>query len=136
LPISCGDSSEHEGPDSSKPIRFYFINHFRLIDDSIFLFICPASSPTPTQPKEGENPSLEQPEQQQQSTEPLQTSRSDSSLNGTFEMISESEVRKSAIQQQQQQQTPKANVVAPFVSQQPGKKFRHVLKEGFDYLIP
>ncbi|EFX64051.1 hypothetical protein DAPPUDRAFT_267137 [Daphnia pulex] len=58
-------------------------------------------------------------------------SRSDSSLNETFEMISESEVRKSAIQQQQQQQTPKANVVAPFVSQQPGKKSRHVLKEGF-----
>jgi hypothetical protein len=81
---------------------------------------------------EGENPSLEQPEQQQQSTEPLQTSRSDSSLNGTFEMISESEVRKSAIQQQQQQQTPKANVVAPFVSQQPGKKSRHVLKEGLN----
>jgi hypothetical protein len=95
------------------------------------LFYCPASSPVPTQPKEGENPSLEQPEpQQQQSTEPLQTSRSDSSLNGTFEMISESEVRESAIQQQQ---TPKANVVAPFVSQQPGKKSRHVLKEGLNF---
>jgi hypothetical protein len=25
-------------------------------------------------------------------------------------------------------------VVAPFVSRQPGKKFRHVLKEGLDYL--
>jgi hypothetical protein len=25
LPISCGDSSEHEGPDSSKPIPFYLI---------------------------------------------------------------------------------------------------------------
>jgi hypothetical protein len=47
-------------------------------------------------------------------------------------MISESEVRKSAIQQQQQQQTPKANVVAPIVSQQPGNKSRHVLKEGLN----
>jgi hypothetical protein len=47
-------------------------------------------------------------------------------------MIRESEVRKSAIQQQQQQQTPKINVVAPFVSQQPGKKSRHVLKEGLN----
>jgi hypothetical protein len=45
-------------------------------------------------------------------------------------MISESEVRESAIQQQQ---TPKANVVAPFVSQQPGKKSRHVLKEGLNF---
>ncbi len=71
-------------------------------------------------------------EQHQQPTEPLQTSRSDSSLNGKFEMISESEVRESAIQQLQQQM-PKANVVAPFVSQQPGKKFRHVLKEGFKW---
>jgi hypothetical protein len=49
LPISCGDSSEHEGPDSSKPIPFYFINHFRLIDDSVsFLlpsfFACPNST--------------------------------------------------------------------------------------------
>jgi hypothetical protein len=48
-------------------------------------------------------------------------------------MISESEVRESAIQQQQQQ-TPKANVVASFVSQQPGKKSRHVLKEGLNFL--
>jgi hypothetical protein len=94
-------------------------------------FLFAASSPVPNQPKE-ENP-LEQ--QQQQPAEPLQTSRSDSSLNGTFEMISESEVRESAIQQQQQQQQqmPKANVVAPFVSQQPGKKSRHVLKEGFKW---
>ena len=61
-------------------------------------------------------------EQHQQPTEALQTSRSDSSLNGKFEMISESEVRESAIQQQQkQQQMPDANVVAPFVSRQPGK---------------
>ena len=72
-------------------------------------------------------------EQHQQPTEPLQTSRSDSSLNGKFEMISESEVRESAIQQLQQQM-PKANVVAPFVSRQPGKKSRHVLKEGFKWL--
>jgi hypothetical protein len=48
-------------------------------------------------------------------------------------MISESEVRESAIQQLQQQM-PKANVVAPFVSRQPGKKSRHVLKEGFKWL--
>ncbi len=72
-------------------------------------------------------------EQHQQPTEALQTSRSDSSLNGKFEMISKSEVRESAIQQLQQQM-PKANVVAPFVSRQPGKKSRHVLKEGFKWL--
>jgi hypothetical protein len=71
-------------------------------------------------------------QQHQQPTEAVQTSRSYSSLNGKFEMISESEVRESAIQQLQQQML-KANVVAPFVSRQPGKKSRHVLKEGFKW---
>ena len=68
-------------------------------------FLFAATSPVPNQPKE------ENPLEQQQPTEPLQTSRSDSSLNGKFEMISESEVRESAIQQQQQQQMRKANVI-------------------------
>lgn len=88
-----------------------------------------ASSPVPTQLDE---------ENQQEQAKALQTSRSDCSLNGTFEMISESEVRESAIQQQQQQlsQTakPSGNVVAPFVVHQPGKKSRHILKEGLHSL--
>lgn len=91
-----------------------------------------ASSPVPTQLDE---------ENQQEQAKALQTSRSDCSLNGTFEMISESEVRESAIQQQQQQQQqlsqtakPSGNVVAPFVVHQPGKKSRHILKEGLHSL--
>lgn len=101
--LPSSGSSGHEGPEST-------------------------SSPVPTQLDE---------ENQQEQAKALQTSRSDCSLNGTFEMISESEVRESAIQQQQQQlsQTakPSGNVVAPFVVHQPGKKSRHILKEGFKW---
>jgi hypothetical protein len=50
LPISCGDSSEHEGPDSSKPIPFDFINNFRLIDDSIS-FLLPSFFARPVSTK-------------------------------------------------------------------------------------
>ena len=58
----------------------------------------------------------------------LRSSRSDSSLNGTFEMISESEVRESAIHQTAASLIPSG----PLNPQQPGvvKKSRHVLKEG------
>ena len=39
LPISCGDSSEHEGPDSSKLLfHFSLLITFVLIDDSVSIF--------------------------------------------------------------------------------------------------
>ena len=58
----------------------------------------------------------------------LRSSRSDSSLNGTFEMIRESEVRESAIHQTTASLIPSG----PLNPQQPGvvKKSQHVLKEG------
>jgi hypothetical protein len=57
---------------------------------------------------------------------PLRSSRSDGSINDSFEMITESEVQATIQQQQQQQQL---EVVS---SRQIGipKKSRHVLKEG------
>jgi hypothetical protein len=52
LTISCGDSSEHEGPDSGKLLfQFSLWITFVLIDDSVFLFFFPAYfAPVPTQP--------------------------------------------------------------------------------------
>ena len=70
---SWGDSSEHEGPDSSKMIISFILFYFdNLINWISFLAV---SSPVPKE---------ENPLEQQQPIEPLQTSRSDSSLNGTY----------------------------------------------------
>lgn len=67
------------GPTAIHNSSFLYWLYFRFNCRLCFYFS--ASSPVPIQPKEVENPSLEQPDQQQ-TTELLQTSRSYSSLNG------------------------------------------------------
>jgi hypothetical protein len=107
---------------------FLYSYHFLLIMTTLFLFFSFFARPDPT---EGGGKSIA-------GTTGTTTTAIDGAVadeperfeseRGTFEMISESE------NEGEQQQTPKANVVAPFVSRQPGKKFRHVLEKGLNYL--
>lgn len=78
----------------------------------------------------------EEGEEEEEGETGLRSSRSDSSLNGTFEVITESEVRESrTAAAQQQTSTPltptAASSARPSPASVPVKKSRHVLKEGY-----
>lgn len=91
-----------------------------------------ASTPSAAEPKDDDE-------------KPLRSSRSDSSLNGTFEVITESEVRESADYQTQQRPLmtsspqPTPNLLSPASPSAAAgfcaaKKSRHILKEGTRFI--
>lgn len=94
---------------------------------------------TPASPQSKQNNRTE-PDAEQESS-PLPASRSDSSLNATFEVISEAEITESAIQQlatpttqdldsQATRNVSGSNLFSTAFNPQSIKKSRHILKEG------
>ena len=127
--VAVAEESEEESPDEETALPAPLQRQGSVC--SLPISCGSENEPGPDSTSSPVSPSAETNEKLLETEQPLlRSSRSDSSLNGTFEMISESEVRESAIHQTASASSIPSGPLNP--QQQPGvvKKSRHVLKEG------